>query len=149
MSNRSNRPKKYATKFKAAVSEVKFNLAQMVHNYALSKRLMGLFEQTVDDKGDQIYPESSIFFSGIIRGYDDWFSVLSVDQDKFDTVFARLDKHKVIGDADAIYARTIEQKVKRKKEQNRIIIPGRHINEKDISVIKHIFDQQATKIGGK
>lgn len=141
-------PKKWATKVAPKV-EVSFNLAQMSHNYAMIKRLIGLFEQTVDKQGHMMFPESTDFFSGMIKGYDDWFGALGVDQDKFDKALERLDKQNIISDADATYARIVEQKNKVKKPDRRVILPGEEgITRQDVSVAKQIFDQQISKVEG-
>lgn len=145
-------PKKWATKV-SPKTEVSFNLAQMVHNYAMLKRLIGLFEQTRDNEGRQLHPESTDFFSGVIKGYDDWFDALGVDQDKFNMVFEKLDKSNIIADADATYIRILEGKKEsveqQKKEARRVILPGDKITRQDVSIAKQIFDQQLSKLDKK
>lgn len=138
------RPAKYAQKV-AKPAEVKFNLAQMVHNYAVIKRLMGLFEQTVDEKGLQLYPDTVAFFHGKANSYDDWFDILAVDEDKFHKVFDKLNKQKMKGDADATYARIVEKKMEADKKK---VILAADVDPKTLQVAKEVFNQQFSKIKG-
>lgn len=153
MSKNKKRPYKPgvpSTKSKPKGLEISFNLAQVVHNYAVCKRLIALFEQTVNEEGHMLFPESTAFYSGLIRGYDDWFDSLRIDQERFDAAFEKLDKQNIIGDADAQYARVVDAKLKKAKEsQRRVIMPGDDITKQDIKVAKEIFGQKFSKIEEK
>jgi len=138
------RPKKWATKV-TKPAEVSFNLAQMVHNYAVAKRLMGLFEQTVDEQGRQLYPESVVFFYAKANSYDEWFDALSVDEDRFHKVFDKLNKQRMKSDADATYARIVEKKMEEDKKR---VVLAADVNPKVFEAAKDIFNKQFSKVKG-
>lgn len=138
------RPKKYATKLVKS-SEVSFNLAQQVHNYGVIKRLMGLFEQTVDENGQQLYSDSVAFFHGKACSYDDWFEALEIDEDKFYKVYSKLNKQKMKGDADAMYARIVEKKMEEDKKR---VVLASDVNPQTFQAAKEIFNKQLSSVKG-
>lgn len=66
------------------VGDVTFNISKAVNDYVIAKRLHAHFMT----KGHPI----QLHFGGIVFGYDDWFELLQISQDKFDEVQVKLDK---------------------------------------------------------
>ena len=62
-----------------------FNLTQMVGNFMTAKMLLGLCE-----KGK--FDDSVSYISGIIRGYNDWFTALHIAKETFEQAIKSLDK---------------------------------------------------------
>ena len=62
-----------------------FNLTQMVSNFIIAKMLLGLCE-----KGK--FDDSVSYISGIVRGYNDWFTALHIQQGVFEQAIKSLDK---------------------------------------------------------
>jgi hypothetical protein len=106
---------------------------------------MGLFEQTVDEKGQQLYPDSVVFFHGKVNSYNEWFDALAVDEDKFYKVFSKLNKQRMKSDADATFARIVEKKVEAEKKK---VILSSDVNSQTFQAAKEIFNQQFSKIKG-
>jgi hypothetical protein len=138
------KPKKWATKVAKPV-EVQFNIAQQVHNYCVASRMVGLFEQTVDEQGQQLYPMSVAFFDGKVDTYNEWFDVLGIDQERFDKVFDKLNKQRIKGDADAMYARIVEKFAQQEKQK---FILASEADQRTLVRAKEAFDKTISKIKG-
>lgn len=136
------KPKKYAKKITKS-SEVTFNIAQQVHNYCVASRLVALFEQTVDEKGIQLYPTTVAFFDGKVDTYNEWFGVVGINQEKFDKVFDKLNKQRIKGDADAIYARIIEKKAEAEKQR---VVLATEVDQRSLIQAKESFDKTILKL---
>jgi hypothetical protein len=134
-------PAKWATRV-AKPSQVEFNLAKMVFNYAVLKRLMGLFESSKNEQGETLYPDSATFFSGMLKGYDDWFDALGILQDKFDEAVSKLNKQKMRAEADAVFVRIVE--AKQKQNVQKVVLPSEY-SHKQIEQAKKLFDEHLNK----
>jgi len=113
---------------KKQLSPISFNLGLMVKQYIIAKILVGSLE------AKKMWGEAQ-FFSGVIRGYDDWFDCLKINQDVFDTVASRLDRGDIRKEAD----RLLEQICKTSSS----VIPG--IDYKEIVALKTDFDRKIKK----
>lgn len=138
------KPKKWATKV-AKPTEIQFNIAQQVHNYCVASRLVGLFEQTVNEEGQQLYPMSVAFFDGKVDTYNEWFEILGIVQEKFDKVFDKLNKQRIKGDADAMYARIVQRFAEQEKQT---FILASEADQRALMKAKEAFDKTITKIKG-
>jgi len=136
MSNRSNRnPKKIAsTKFetkkqKQARSVVNFNITKMAYNYMIAKRALAMFSQ-------KSMQDSATFFSGVLRGYDDWWAEAGIDQDKFNELQSKLDLKQ-----NAIDARELVDNIIKAKTPL-VHMPGQTLTGVEEKATKEIFDRQ-------
>lgn len=135
MSKRRNRPDKVvSTKFetkkqKQARSHVHFNITKLAYNYMIAKKAMAMFEQK-DMQG------SVAFFSGVLRGYDDWWVEAGIDQDHFNDLQSKLDLNQNTADAKELVANIIKQKTPL------VYIPGQTLSGVEERAAKEIFDRQ-------
>lgn len=135
MSKRKNRPGKVAsTKFetkkqKQARSHVHFNITKLAYNYMIAKKAMAMFEQK-DMQG------SVSFFSGVLRGYDDWWTEAGIDQDHFNDLQSKLDLNQNTADARELVDNIIKQKTPL------VHMPGQTLSGVEERAVKEIFDRQ-------
>ena len=136
MSNRSNRrPNKVvSTKFetkkqKQARSVVNFNITRMAYNYMIAKRALAMCEQ-------RQMADSATFFSGVLRGYDDWWGEAGVDQDHFNELQSQLDLKQ-----NALDAKELVDNIAKAKTPL-VHMPGQTLSGIEEKAVKEVFDRQ-------
>lgn len=135
MSKRRNNPNKViSTKFetkkqKQSRSVIHFNITKLAYNYMIAKKAMAMFEQ-------KNMKDSVAFFSGVLRGYDDWWGEAGVDQDHFNDLQSKLDLNQNTVDARELVDNIIKQKTPL------VHMPGQNLSGIEERAVKEIFDRQ-------
>jgi len=123
---------------------VQFDLGQMVWNYVLAKRILNLFMQLEREAIDGIkrieMRDSANWFSGVLKGYDDWFEELKIDQERFDEVQELVDVGELRGQAQKVVKRICDNK---EKARPKIIVPGQV--PQMVEIAKERFDKVLLK----
>lgn len=120
-------------KQKQSRSQINFNITKLAYNYMIAKKAMAMFSQKKME-------DSATFFSGVLRGYDDWWAEARVDQDHFNDLQAKLDLKQNTADAKELVENIIKAKTPL------VHMPGQTLSGIEEKAAKEIFDRQ---IGGK
>lgn len=109
----------------------RFNLGAMVERTVFANCVKGIAIQ----KGVK---ETVTFFEGLLAGYNDWFAILKISQDVFDSIQEKLDKKEIVDRAEKFVNDVIV------KESKRLVLPS---GNEGLRVAKEMFDQKI-KLGG-
>lgn len=139
MSKHKQKPKKIVStsfktrKQKQSEEQVRFNITKLAYNYMVAKKAMMIFEQ----RGVK---DSATFFSGVLRGYDDWWEEAGITQDKFNDLQGALDMDKNTADARELVDSIIKQKTPL------VHMPGQTLTGVEEKAVKELFKRN---LGGK
>lgn len=98
-----NKPSVPPTKVEKKSDSLKFNLSMMVSSYYIAKVVNAMFAQT-----EGKYRDSESWFQGLLKGYDDWFSALGIDQDLFTSVLEKIDRVPLDTKAKSIFQNIVD-----------------------------------------
>lgn len=65
-----------------------------------------------------------IHFGGIVNGYDDWFRVLNIDQEKFDMVYDKIPRNEIKDEVERTIPIFNKQWDTQMKGVGKIVLPG-------------------------
>jgi hypothetical protein len=99
-----------------AIPAATFDVGKMVFNYMVAVLLKRHYTET--GHGLQIH------FGGIVHGYDDWFEVLNIDQDKFDMVYDKIPRNEIKDEVERVIPIFDEQWDKQIEGKGKLILPG-------------------------
>jgi len=116
-------------KQKQSRSQINFNITKLAYNYMIAKKAMAMFSQKKME-------DSATFFSGVLRGYDDWWAEARVDQDHFNDLQAKLDLKQNTADATELVDNIIKAKTPL------VHMPGQTLSGIEEKAAKEIFDRQ-------
>jgi len=140
---------KHKNKGEKKLPPTRFDLGQMAWNYALAKFTLDFLSQKLvagealelQDKRD--IQDAENWFSGLIKGYDDWFETLKIDQDKFDEIQQHFSADQIRKEAKKMAERVLKGK---KDERPLIEIPGD--SPTVTKAVKEIFDETVLGMKG-
>lgn len=95
---------------------VEFDVGKMVFNYLVAFHLQRHFVET----GHPM----QMHFGGIINGYDDWFTALSIGQDQFDMVYEKIPRDTLKSAVEDLIPKFKAQYDKEMGGEGKIMIPG-------------------------
>lgn len=94
-----------------------FNAGKLIFNFLVLTRLQHDFAKEEH--------QMELYFDGIMRGYEDWFEMLSITQDDFDRVQSKMDKKEIFDEVTRIKPKFKEQWEKRMKQNAPLVVlPG-------------------------